>query len=102
MKYFASYSGIAVNQSTTAMAAALAVQPHDLSSEALLGVTIVSDTTTTSAPNTFTRSIEWQDDGSGPFAPGQPTASALQSAYIASWSRPLGTPLTSPPITFHE
>lgn len=102
MIYVQSFHAIATNVSTTQLAAVLAVQPHDLSFEELLGLTIASDVTTTSLPNRVTRSVQYQDDGSGPLATGAPTASALEQLYASAWAKPLGTPLVSPPVTFHE
>lgn len=102
MIYVSSYHAIATNVSTTQLAAGLSVQPHDLAFERLLGLTVDSDVTTTSLPNHVTRSLQWHDDGTGPLAPGAPTASALEGLYRSAWAKPLGTPLTTPPVTFHE
>lgn len=93
--YTQSYSCVATNVSPTALENALAAQPHDVHTEALLGVTVFSDTHNHVGP-LVTRTVVWHGPapGSDPPIPNPELATVLDGYYRSSWAAPLGTPLT--------
>lgn len=94
--YTTTYSAIAVNVSRAALATALAAVPRDTNTENLLGLTLVSDTTTTSSPNIVQRTIVLSDaaiPADAPIPPGTPMAEVLTDYYTATFGQALSTPI---------
>ncbi|HZU83493.1 MAG TPA: hypothetical protein VE987_11275 [Polyangiaceae bacterium] len=98
--YTCVYSAIATNVSSATLASALAAVPRDTATEAVLGVTLVSDHTTTSGDGgrIVKRTITYASDASALIPPGAPMASMLQNFYNSTFGRALGTLMTAAPV----
>jgi hypothetical protein len=98
LHYTTTYTALATNVSTTQLAVALAAVPRDVDTETLLGLSLVSDTTTTSAPNIVQRRIVLSDAAiypGAPIPPGAPMAEVLTDYYRGTFGQALSTPVTA-------
>lgn len=99
--YTTTYSAIATNASLSALSTALSAVPRDTDTEQLLGLTLVSDTTTTTAPNIVQRTIVLSDasmPADAPIPSGTPMAEVLTGYYTATFGQALTTPIIASPV----
>jgi hypothetical protein len=98
--YTSLYSAIATNLSPATLQADLAAIPLDADTQALLGLHVESDHTTSSG-NVVTRTIVLNDGGAPSDVPiplGAPLGTMLQGFYTATFARALGTAVTTIPV----
>jgi hypothetical protein len=98
--YTSVYSAIATNLSPATLQADLAAIPLDTDTQALLGLSVESDHTTSSG-NVVTRTIVLKDVESPagkPIPPGATLGPMLQGFYTATFARALGTGVSTIPV----
>jgi len=95
--YLITYTAIARNVSTSALASALAAIPRDTDTETLLGLTSLADVTTTNPPFAV-RSMSYHSSGAA-IIPDPQLGAFLANFYTATFSAALSTPVVASPVS---